>query len=595
MSDQSSTSSLAAPMKTIAKPNQTVQHRRIPVLPERPRIHPMASQIQRSYPVGRQRFSRACQGEVLTLTITTHDPLPGNVQARLMATVNSRGGKTWNVIPFTRRDARTLFCQMTPENPGLRTFRAEFSLDKGDTWLRDNVPDAWVLVDPPQVDGLRLYTLIPTVSGTITDWTKDLKRIQAMGFNGVHLLPITTLDTSQSPYAARDLFSIDPSYLLKKSGQEGFVALDNFVQEAKTLGIRLCFDLVLNHVGVDSLMARRAPDWIVPDQNESDGLQRARYRTEHGWSIWKDLVLINYEHPSEAVRSEIWAYMTDYALFWAKYADATGGFVRFDNLHSSDGDFFNSLTAALHTEYPNVGVLAEYFTDDRTLLRTGSQWGLNLILATPWNHKFVPELRDYLTYLHGLSEHIRYFMPITSQDSGAPAEEFGTADSTVPRYAAAALLGTGATGITQGVECGEEGRIDFIGRKPRRKTPSDPKFARFIGQVNAILRDNPAFRRGGNCRFVDGGHPAVISAFRQDPGTEAFGFLVACNFDTRSAQRVTTDLSPFLGSAGSMVCHELLSGEVRTSASSRFNLSLPPCSAQVLKILRKGSPGLKES
>ena len=229
---------------------------------------------------------------------------------------------------------------------------------------------------------------------------------------------------------------------------------------------------MLNHVGVNSTMARRAPDWIVPDQNEPDGLCRARYRTDQGWRTWNDLVLINYEHPSEAVRSEIWAYMTDYALFWAKYANDTGGFVRFDNLHSSDPELLKTLTAALHSEFPNVGVLAEYFTDDRTLLSTGSQWGLNLILATPWNSKYVPQLRDYLKYIHSLSEHIRYFMPITSQDSGSPAEEFGTSDSTVPRYVAAALLGTGATGIPQGVEFGEKERINFIGKKPKMAYPA---------------------------------------------------------------------------------------------------------------------------
>src|SRR5208282_6880168 len=99
--------------------------------------------------------------------------------------------------------------------------------------------------------------------------------------------------------------------------------------------------------------------------------------------------------------------------------------------------------------------------------------------------------------------HLRYYMPITSPDSGAPAQEFGTADSTVPRYVASALLGTGATGMPQGVESGEAERINFIGRKPKMAQPTALRFARFIGQINAILADHPAFRQGGNCRFVD--------------------------------------------------------------------------------------------
>ncbi len=574
-----------------------IQHRRIPVLPVRPRVHPIDDQLRRSYPVGRQSFSRACQGEALALTITTQNPLSDNVQAHLMTTLNSKGGNTWEAVPFVRSDERTMLCRVMLNYPGLHSFRAEFSLDKGATWLGDTVPDAWVLIDPPQVDGLRLYTLMPTVSGTVADWKADLKRIHEMGFNAVHLLPVTTLDTSESPYAARDLFDIDQSYLLKEvrndgvrqegGRQDGLSQLEDFIAAARTLGIRLCFDLVLNHVGVQSTMARRAPDWIVPNQNQPDGFQRARYWSDQGWRTWDDLVLINYEHPSEAIRAEIWAYMIDYALFWANYANDTGGFVRFDNLHSSDRGFVQALTVALHSEYPEVGVLAEYFTDEQTLLSSGPEWGLNLIMATPWNYKFVPQLREYLNYIHRVSEHIRYFMPITSHDCGAPAQEFGTADATIPRYVAAALLGTGATGIPQGVEFGERERIDFIGRKPKMLIPTEPRFARFIGQVNALLADYPAFRHGGNCQFVDDGHPAILAAFRRDTGTQTLGFLVLCNFDTGSPQRITLDLAFVLGTEEPFPCCELLSGETHIFPHSRLDIQLLPGAAQVLRFLRK--------
>ena len=560
-----------------------IQRRLIPILPARPRVHPVSNQVRRSYPTGHQSCSRACQGEILALGISVGEPLDDNVQARLVTTLNSNDGTEWTEAPFVRANDRTLTCRVMAEHPGIHSFRAEFSLDRGATWLRDTVPDAWILVDPPQVDALRLYALIPTISGTVADWKVDLKRIRDMGFNAVHLLPVTPLDTSESPYAARDLFDIDQGYLVPGSPQDGLSQLEEFVEEARTLNIRLCFDLVLNHVGVHSTMALRAPDWIVPDQNQSDGLQRARYWCSQGWSTWNDLVLINYEHPSEAIRSEIWAYMIDYALFWANYASATGGLVRFDNLHSSDPEFVQALTGALHSKYPEVGILGEYFTDEQTLLRTGPQWGLNLILATPWNYRFVPQIREYLNYIHRVSEHVRYLMPITSHDSGSPAQEFGTADSTIPRYVAAALLGTGATGIPQGVEFGEKERIDFVGRKPKMPCPDEPRFAQFIGKVNAILANDPAFRRGGNCQFVDGGHSAILAAFRQATGTQAFGFLVACNFDTLNPQSITLDLSHFLTTDGPFRCTELLSDEARIFPLPQFELMLPACAAQVLR------------
>jgi hypothetical protein len=477
-------------------------------------------------------------------------------------------------------------CHVTPERPGLYSFRAEFSQDGGAAWLRDNVRDAWILVDPQQVDALRMYTMLPTVSGTVADWIAGLPRIRDMGFNAIHHLPITSLDTSESPYAAGDLFSIDRGYLIEGSHLDGLTQFEEYIAAAKALDIRLCFDLVLNHVGVNSAMARTAPDWIALDQNQPDGLQRARYWSSQGWRVWNDLVLINYEHYSESIRSEIWAYMAEYALFWSKYANDTGGFVRFDNLHSSDPDFVQAVTQAIHSEYPDVGILAEYFTDERTLLSTGQAWGLNLVLATQWNHKYVPQLREYIIYIHRIAEHVRYFTPITSHDSGAPAQEFGTADSTIPRYVAAALLGTGATGMPQGVEYGEKERIDFIGRRSKITYEDEPQYAKFIGRVNAILAEYTAFRCGNNCQFVDNGHQAIIAAFRRDFGSQALGFLIVCNFDIADSQQISIDLTSILGTGEAVACCELLTGAKLVYPQARIDLLLAPCSAQVLMFYR---------
>ncbi|HEX3008330.1 MAG TPA: hypothetical protein VHO90_12030, partial [Bacteroidales bacterium] len=305
-----------------------------------------------------------------------------------------------------------------------------------------------------------------------------------------------------------------------------------------------------------------------------------------GWHYWNDLILINYEHPSEGIRAEIWSYMIDYALFWAKYANDTGGFVRFDNLHSSNPDFIQELTTTLHSKYPNVGVLAEYFADETVLLHTGPKWGLNFNLATPWDYKFVPQLRNYLNYIHRVSNQIRYFMPVTSHDSGTPAQEFGGVYSTIPRYVAAALLGTGATGIVQGVEYGQSEKINFIGRKPKMTFPAEAMFASFISRVNDILVNYPAFRKGENCLFVDGGHHAIIAAFRQNTSKHMFGFLVVCNFDVNLSQNISIDLRPILDVDEPLLYCELLYDTTDVFPSPRLELFLGPCSAQVFMLSR---------
>ncbi len=322
----------------------------------------------------------------------------------------------------------------------------------------------------------------------------------------------------------------------------------------------------------------------MPDAASPDGLRRAHYFCEKGRMTWDDLVLIDYEHPSQRVRADIWAYLTEYALFWGHYASQTDGFLRFDNLHSSDKAFVDSVSQQIRSTYPNVGVIAEYFTDAATLLTTIPRWNLSLILATPWDSRFVPQLREYLKYIHSVSEHVRFFMPITSHDSGAPAQEFGSVASTIPRYVAAALLGTGATGITQGVEWGLKEKIQFIGKQPRlAHGGGTAMFADFLRRVNQILVEEPAFRCGENCEFVDRGHEAIIAAFRRDRQVGGTGCLVACNFDLTREHWLDVDLSRFLGRAGVVSCTDLISGEVFPFTSPRSAIRLAPCSAQVLK------------
>ncbi|QOV89199.1 alpha-amylase family glycosyl hydrolase [Humisphaera borealis] len=560
-----------------------VARRPAPPLPACPRVKTLAKEVRRSYPTGRQQYSRAFVGSPFEVSIHASDKLPQGIRAVLVTSLNARGANDCVEVPMELVNDKTLFCRITPDRPGLFWFHAQASMDGGMTWIHDPIPDAWVLVDPPQVDHMRLYTLIPSVSGSIADWAADLKRIRDMGFNTVHLLPLTVLDTSQSPYSARELFDIDPMYGAADSYQSGLAQLENFVEVAKALGMRLCFDLVLNHVGVDSNIVKRAPEWIVPDQSSPDGLRRARYWCDKGWLSWDDLVLIDYEHPSRQIRADIWRYMTEYALFWANYASQTDGFIRFDNLHSSDKRFVDSVTESLRATYPNVGVIAEYFTDSSTLLSTIPQWNLNLILATPWDSKFVPQLREYIKYIHSVSEHVRFFMPVTSHDSGSPAQEFGSVQSTVPRYVAAALLGTGATGITQGVEWGIERKIEFIGKQPRVVPAECPQFAGFLRRVNDILVAEPAFRRGENCQFVDNNHHALMAAFRKDGRPGLPGLLVICNFDIGGEHAFEADLSPFLGETGPFNCVDLITGQERSFASSRISLTMAPCAACVLK------------
>ncbi|NJO69284.1 MAG: hypothetical protein HC830_08415 [Bacteroidetes bacterium] len=77
--------------------------------------------------------------------------------------------------------------------------------------------------------------------------------------------------------------------------------------------------------------------------------------------------------------------------------------------------------------------------------------------------------------------------------------------------------------------------------------PNEARFGNFITRVNAILQGYSAFRHGGNCRFVDNDHHAVIAVYRQESEVNATGFLIVCNFDIQASQDISIDPGSFAG------------------------------------------------
>ena len=61
-------------------------------------------------------------------------------------------------------------------------------------------------------EGLRIYNLFPTLAGSIADWTAELPRIAAMGFNAVYVNPFHYPGFSGSLYAVKDYYKLNPRF-----------------------------------------------------------------------------------------------------------------------------------------------------------------------------------------------------------------------------------------------------------------------------------------------------------------------------------------------------------------------------------------------
>lgn len=563
-----------------------IQRRRIPELTPRPVQPGVAGIIQRSFRHGPRDFLRQFRDEPLSLTVTLNGRETNTSPATVVLHTNigARQPDQWQDLPFETKDNHTYQIRLPLPRCGLFSFRVKYSFDGGQQWYWDRVPYSHVLVDPPSLRTVRLYTMIPSASGTITDWKARLPAIASMGFDTLHLLPITPMGASQSPYAARLLFDVDARYRDPSARGTALDQFEDFLAECKRLRIRLCLDLVLNHISVDSDMATLCPDWIIPDDSEPNGLKRAGCWHLQDWIRWEDLVPIHYDHPNAFIRNDIWGYMKEYALFWSNYAAYTDGMVRFDNLHSSFGPFIADLSNEIRREFPDLPILGEYFTDEVTLEKTVPEWGVNLLLANSWEYRFCPPLRHYIQYLHNVSSRLRHLCSITTHDTGVPAVLFGSDRATLPRYAICALFTTGQTGLVQGVEFGIRERLAFIGPSHLADLSGGPDYREFVSAVNALLSRYSAFRSAGNLTFVDRGHEAILGAFRASTTPEEPSFLLFANLDIYHPQEISPDLAP---------CHlplpvrlrDALTGEVLTLSQDTLSLNIDPCGVRILEIL----------
>jgi hypothetical protein len=541
--------------------------------------------LRRSFSVVPDDFFRIYQNENLHLEVEFQQE---EARARVFLYTNIDCPKDeWKEMEFKQEKDKIYSLTYKVRLCGSYKFKLKYSLDDGKTWYWDRVPFSHLIVDPESFKDVRMYTLIPSVSGTINDWMELLSHIAGLGFNAVHLLPITSLDFSESPYSAYDLFSIDKAYI-EKEDFSGFGAFEKFVEKARELGIRLCFDLAINHIGLRSKMAQMCPEWIVPDKGEKDGLKRAGCWHMNSWLKWGDLVKIYYDHPHPGIRSDIWDYMTKYSTFWSHFAWLTGGMVRLDNLHSSHEGFITHLLEELRGAYPDLIVMAEFFSDSNTVLKKAAEWQIDLFLANQWEHPYANDLRNYLRYIHYIGRKIRFYMPVTTHDTGVPAQLFGKAEAALPRYAITALMGTGQTGIVQGVEYGYPEKIEFIGRKHKYEFQENLSISQGIRNINRVLSESSVFHQDGNLEFIDSNHGAVLGVLRRpdkEPDKENDkGYLVFANLDIHNGYTLQVDLSSLIKNTKKIKMEDRITEGRYESQVNDIKIDIEPCGVRILKI-----------
>src|SRR5271154_3462962 len=103
---------------------------------------------------------------------------------------------------------------------------------------------------------MTLYNLFPLLAGPLTGWGKHFSRAAAMGFNWVFINPIQQPGASRSLYSIADYFGINPVLLDSRASASPEEQVRQMIADARTAGLKVMIDLVINHCAIDSRLTR---------------------------------------------------------------------------------------------------------------------------------------------------------------------------------------------------------------------------------------------------------------------------------------------------------------------------------------------------
>lgn len=240
-------------------------------------------------------------------------------------------------------------------------------------------PDRFVNGDPSndQVPGLgdRVDRKDPNArhGGDLAGMTRALDYIRDMGFTQIWPTPVleNKADSfSYHGYAITDFYRVDPRH--------GSLAdYKRLSAEARSRGIGLIKDVVLNHAGIGHWWVNDLPskDWFNPSGTpflETSHKKEAvldPYRSEADLRALVDRWFVE-TMPDLNQRNPLMAqYLIQNSLWWIETLGLSG--IRVDTYSYSDRDFLTQWSARMALEYPRLSIV-------------GEEWHGNPVIVSQW-------------------------------------------------------------------------------------------------------------------------------------------------------------------------------------------------------------------
>ncbi|MGE5675035.1 MAG: alpha-amylase family glycosyl hydrolase, partial [Mycobacterium leprae] len=201
--------------------------------------------------------------------------------------------------------------------------------------------------------------------GDIQGVTDKLDYIKSMGFTAIWITPFVKNDGNDyHGYGATDFFQVDPHF--------GTLAqLKELVNQAHARGMKVLFDVVVNHTGPNSPLTVQHPDWFHPNKPISDW--NNAQNVQNGWLY----NLPDFDQSNPAVRD----YILSYSKYWIEQTGVDG--FRLDTVRHVAPDFWTWYNAQLQQIKPGFWLIGEVFDNSAYKLPLWQNAGVTALLDFP--------------------------------------------------------------------------------------------------------------------------------------------------------------------------------------------------------------------
>ncbi len=402
---------------------------------------------------------------------------------------------------------------------------------------------------PSWINSAVVYCVYPEIfsSNGFAGVTAQLSRLHALGVNVIWLMPVTPVGQPynghpafDSPYAVHDYYAVNPSYGSSSD-------LQNLINTAHGLGMKVILDEVLNHTCWDNALTSQHPEYY----RHSDG-NAYNVGSEEVAFNFNDVAQLDYSNQSYG----LWTYMDNMLNYWIKTYGIDG--FRFDTADDPSGPnrnipkaFWQQLRTSLEATKSDILLLGEEENADLALAPFELDYGWNLqsalVQAATSGNSTSGLQNTWQSQVSNYPAGMLHMSLTQDWDLGEDLQIYGgtanTLDAAVFNYTL-----NGVPLMFNGEEVGNDNSANNTHTLIDWNSPNASAFQAFYKDLIALRNANPALEQG-SLTWVTNSASSQVATYDRVSGTTEF--LVEINFSGSAVNGTVnataggwTDVSP---------------------------------------------------